>query len=450
MATAGVINVFLNANTKNFDAGMAKARKTLTLFESAALKMTGVSSVLSVASQAFNVTAQAVGALADQVKRLDDIGDLSQRIGIDGNALQRIQHAIQLGGGDVEGFDKSLSTMRRNIGDFALGLGSAGKAFEKLNLTSEHLQKLGMEKAFQTVALRLHEIKDPTERASIATDLFGKSAENLMGVFEGGKSVFAQAALDVENFGSNLDDVRMNKIGKAADEMDKLKMQWQGLQDEMGLSFGPMLGNAMQGLNITARGFRQGDLGFTDINNGLQNPFSWYTSLVNARDAQSGRDNAFMSKAMKEIDTINWDALDAGLRKIDALDAGRSLARYGMAFPPGYAKDDVLAWRNPYAQLRAPIGPSLPPNYSAALDASSLIETLTAKMPELQFSRGTAALEYGTAEAFSALQASQRESEADRIQKQELQEAKKTNQRLEEVTKLLQNAPVLMTMDLQG
>jgi hypothetical protein len=119
------------------------------------------------------------------------IDDLSKKLGVSAESVQRWKFAAEQGGATIENVDKAVTVMNRSLaeGDKSTigALKSAGLSFDKIRMMKP-------EDAFNAITKAIGEIPDPMERARVAVELFGKGgAELLPAIVDGFADVAAGA-----------------------------------------------------------------------------------------------------------------------------------------------------------------------------------------------------------------------------------------------------------------
>jgi hypothetical protein len=131
-----------------------------------------------------------LGFMAGAVKAFSagthELLEMSQRTGVSVEALSELGFAAAQSGLDMEGLEKGLRKMQKTAGEAALGSDSANEALSRLGLTAADLIQLAPERQFELIADRLSQIKDPTLRAALAMEIFGKSGTELLPLMQDG------------------------------------------------------------------------------------------------------------------------------------------------------------------------------------------------------------------------------------------------------------------------
>ena len=119
------------------------------------------------------ITAPIGAAVKQFISMGTELQNVSRKTGISVRALSELKYAAEQTGasfGDVEGASKSVT---KNIADAAIGGQGAIVAFSRLGLTAEQLRNQLPDDQLALVADRLNGIKDPAQKAALATQLLG-------------------------------------------------------------------------------------------------------------------------------------------------------------------------------------------------------------------------------------------------------------------------------------
>lgn len=111
----------------------------------------------------------------------DGIVDTADRLGIGVEALQEFRFAAGQSGMETAELDKSLGFLSKNTGLAALGKGPALGAFKKLGIQIKDSsgKMKSMEELLPALADKFKGIQDPSVRAALATQLFGKEGAKM-------------------------------------------------------------------------------------------------------------------------------------------------------------------------------------------------------------------------------------------------------------------------------
>jgi len=156
-------------------AGLRRAQKQLEAF-GAGLR--------SIGTRLAGIGAAAITGLLGTAKVFSDMGDvldkMSIRTGVSVEALSELGYAAELSGADLETLESGVRIMQRTLGEAAQGTSTAVEALDRLGLSAAQLAGLSPEQQFKVLADRISKVADPTLRAAIAMEVFGKAGTKLL------------------------------------------------------------------------------------------------------------------------------------------------------------------------------------------------------------------------------------------------------------------------------
>jgi hypothetical protein len=232
MASAGTLYVTVAAQTDPLTRGLKKSRaevKSFANFTTSTLsKMgAGVAGVLAVdqLADAFFRTAESI----------DSVGSASERLGVSTEALVGLQHGAELSGVSAEALTAAMTKLSRLIGEASSGTKSAIASFNSLGVSFKNLEGIPLDQALGTIADKMNEIENPTDRVRIAMELFGKGGAPMLDLLKEGSAGMKAFQADAEKLGMTFSREEFQRVEKFNDELERLKK---------------MLGGAFQGLVI--------------------------------------------------------------------------------------------------------------------------------------------------------------------------------------------------------
>jgi hypothetical protein len=199
MATVGAVVVKLEANAAQFNKAMTDAAaKTQQLSQS--LGKMGKALTIGVTAPIGIATAALGGMILSTMAAADQMLLMSQKSGITTKTLQELKYAGDLAGVSVETIATSSAMLTRNLVDAANGIGEAKDTVAMLGLTLRDTNgaMLDQETLLLGTLDALMQMKNPTEQAAAAMELFGRGGKEmlpLLKTFTGGlEEVQAEAA----------------------------------------------------------------------------------------------------------------------------------------------------------------------------------------------------------------------------------------------------------------
>lgn len=128
----------------------------------------------------------------------DEIAKTASAIGMSTDALQEFRYIGERSGVSVDEMTVALKKLTINLGDASREVTSN---LERLGLSVDELKAAGPDKSLILVADAMAKITDPTERAAIAVDLFGKGGVKLANVLADGSEGMAKLASEAHRVG---------------------------------------------------------------------------------------------------------------------------------------------------------------------------------------------------------------------------------------------------------
>ncbi len=175
-----------------------------------------------------------IGAFfGDMIEAGARVNDLSQRLGIGAQAMQRFQFAAGLVGADAEGAARSLGMLNRQIGQAEMGKRDAVQAFAAIGISISDLKGKKVDEVLGQVAEGIAKIPEEGERAAIAMKLFGRNGQILLPLLQQGKKGIDEAAKAFREMGGGMSDQFVADAKKAQVELLKLKLGFTNLKSEL-------------------------------------------------------------------------------------------------------------------------------------------------------------------------------------------------------------------------
>src|SRR5678815_1211550 len=189
------------------------------------------------AFSAANLVTSAVTSLVGFGKAAFDsagkTADLSAKLGIGTEAIQRMDFVAKQTGGTVEQFASSAFKLGVRLSG---GSDSVSSAVKELGLNFEQLRRAKPEQQFEMVVGALGKMQDATKRNELGVQLFGKSFE----------AIAAGVAADYEKLAKSAgvsSDAQIQALDRAGDA-------WEAFKERASKSLTSLLGNAV--LNVQA------------------------------------------------------------------------------------------------------------------------------------------------------------------------------------------------------
>jgi hypothetical protein len=187
------------------------------------------------------------------------LNDLSGQTGIAVDQLLVLQQAFKDNGVEPEKVGASIAKMGKAISEAQQKTGKGATAFDALGLSAEKLIRMTPADQYKAIGDAILAVENPTQRAALAMEVFGKSGAELINTFGGGKlddaagSLGAQSALLAKN--AELFDRAGDILGRAG---NKLQGFFVGIADQVVPVILPLL-EAFDKLDLAGQGQRFGE-----------------------------------------------------------------------------------------------------------------------------------------------------------------------------------------------
>lgn len=227
------IAVTLTSDTRNFSRGLKSARDDLNLFGSS------INSIKSAITGflTFQGLKSGIQSIISTVGELDDLGALSDRLGVSTEFLSELQYAAKLSDTDIEALNGGLEKLEKNLGKATLEGGDLNKMLGRVGLEADELRKRGPEQAFLAIADAISRIADPIQRAAFVTEVFGKQGQSLIGILSKGRKGIQELRDEAKSLGITFSTDMKEKVGDADDAVKRMSAALDALKRDIALTF---------------------------------------------------------------------------------------------------------------------------------------------------------------------------------------------------------------------
>jgi len=211
-------NLFVNIGAKLDSEGFKKATKSIGDI-GASVRKVGIG--MSVAGAA--IVGTSVAMVNSWAKAGDEVEKMSRRIGFSTESLSELKHAAELSGTSLRAVESATKRMSRTIIDAGDGLSTATRALARLNLTAEELQILSPEKQFEKLSEAIADLENPTIKAAVAQEIFGRGGMDLLPMLTDGAVGLRAMRKEARDLGIVFREEAAKKAAKFQDDMLRLK-----------------------------------------------------------------------------------------------------------------------------------------------------------------------------------------------------------------------------------
>lgn len=222
--------------------------RTLAAFNSAKRNLDGLSGGLSKVSgllSTFGIGAGLSGAgiaafVKSSIDAADEMGKLSQRVGVGTEALSALSYAASLSDVSTESLANGLKKLAVNAADTAKGTGEARDAFAALgiNVKDSTGNLKGADVLMGEVAGQFAQFEDGAAKTALAVKLFGKAGADLIPMLNAGAQGLADMRAEAERLGIIISPEQAKAAEAFNDDLTRMAARAKGV----GLSLsGPLL-----------------------------------------------------------------------------------------------------------------------------------------------------------------------------------------------------------------
>lgn len=239
--------------TKGIDSLSKKGEGLSKVFKGVVGAIGAVTTVAAAVGGAFIKGAMATSDYGSEVN------DLSQKMNISKKGFQEWRYILGQSGTDIGVLQMGLKTLSNAAVD-------GNEAFDKLGISQDELSKLSTEELFNKTILQLSEMEAGTERTALASDLFGRSATELLPILNSGAAGIEEMRKQAEDYGLVMSDEAIAASDAFGDSVSLMKQTLTGMKNRMMGDFLPSLTQVTDGL---AKLFTGDTSGLDSINQGI-------------------------------------------------------------------------------------------------------------------------------------------------------------------------------------
>ena len=111
------------------------------------------------------------------------LADQTAQTGVAVDKLMELQFAFELAGMTAKDVQPSLAKLQRNIAEAASGSAQAAQKFQIMGVSLDEIGGLSADEQLMKVGNAINKIENPTQRAAMAMEIFGKSGGKLLTFF---------------------------------------------------------------------------------------------------------------------------------------------------------------------------------------------------------------------------------------------------------------------------
>ncbi len=232
-------------NTDDADKSM---QKTETNAESIATKLgNGVKTAAkwgaAIVSGAAIAATAVTGLATNAAGTADEIDKMSQKIGISTEAYQEWSYVMGQNGMDVEKLSTGMKTLVSQMDSAASGTASAQENFEKLGVSIyDSSGKLKDQETILNETMHaLADMENGTEKARLATELFGKAGIEMMPMLNQGSGAMDELTQRAHDLGLVMSEDAVSAGVTLGDTIDDIKQSFSMIGTNLGSAIIPVI-----------------------------------------------------------------------------------------------------------------------------------------------------------------------------------------------------------------
>lgn len=241
MANIQTLSVSLVARTQGFQRGLDSAQGRLKAFSAGALASAGRIAGFGTALAGLVGGAGLASLTKSSFAAIDELGNLSGRLGIGVEDLQAFGHAAALADVSQQSLATGLQLMNRTLGQASLGSRSAQIAFAQLGLNFQSLQAAGPAEAFRTIADRIAALGTASQRAAAAQAIFGRGGVQLLNVLSQGRAGLDASAQELKRFGAVVSEQGTAQVQVADDALKRAQVAFGAIGKVFAVHLAPLI-----------------------------------------------------------------------------------------------------------------------------------------------------------------------------------------------------------------
>jgi TP901 family phage tail tape measure protein len=259
MEEVGKLYVSLELEDEKFLQGLTAAENKFEKTKETVLKMEKTFQDIGVKMAAFGaVVVGAMGLAANSwAEAGDSIGKMSKRTGIGTTALQELSYAAKLSGTSIDEIEVAVRKMQSSVTDAETGLETAKKSFQDLGLSIKDIKSLSPEDQFNRISEAIAGIENPTKRAALAQDIFGRSGTMLLPMLAEGSAGLRKLRDDAHQYSVIMNTESVAAAEEFSDRMDNLKLSLKSVWQEIAVSIIPAVTKFVSIVQDTVTGVKK-------------------------------------------------------------------------------------------------------------------------------------------------------------------------------------------------
>lgn len=261
MSEVGQITVKIGADTYELQKGLSDAKAKVGEFDKSTAGLASSLKSLAVVAVA---TATAISAFVkSQIDAMDNLGKLSQKIGVTTNDLSKLAYSARLSDVDIGSLQQSFVILARGLSEASQGSGNALNAFNALGISIRNTD--GTLKTSQQIMLEVADLfatmEDGAQKTALAVAIFGRAGANLIPLLNQGSKAIREQGDELERLGGVVTAKAAKEAEDFNDNLTRLNMSLGALGKSIAMDVMPYLTQLSDEFLIA----RKNGIGFFDM-----------------------------------------------------------------------------------------------------------------------------------------------------------------------------------------
>lgn len=224
--------VSLDLQTGSFERGSKKAQSEAKTLRNTMSKAAGAISAAFAGMFAIETVKQIRDMTRAAIDAAGGLGEQAAALGVTAAELQEYRYAATQVGLEQSEMDKGLEQLTKRLGEAAQGTKAPREALERLGISMDQVAGKTAGQVLPLIADGMAKIEDPTQRAAIAVDLFGRTGQKLATLLAGGSAEVNKLREAAHELGIVLSDEDIQHADEVADKLAALNFVIEAQQNK--------------------------------------------------------------------------------------------------------------------------------------------------------------------------------------------------------------------------
>lgn len=171
----------------------------------------------------------------------DNLDKMSKRTGVGVKALSELAFAAEQSGASLDSVEKGIRGMQRSLLNAEMGSKTATDALSALGLSVDELSGMSPEDQFTKIADAIGDVEDPSKRAALAMQLFGRAGSELLPMMSENAEGIANLRKEATELGRTMTADDAQAAAELTDAMNRVKSVFIGVKNQIGAALAPAM-----------------------------------------------------------------------------------------------------------------------------------------------------------------------------------------------------------------